>query len=64
MTHARLTNGMRALLAALLALVALTATFSPTMAQQTGGDNIRVALVADGQPVAGKDLDLGAPFRS
>ena len=62
MTHARLTNGMRALLAALLALVALAATFSPAVGQQTGGDNIRVALVADGQPVAGKTWTLALHF--
>ena len=64
MTHARLTKELRALLAALRMLIGVIVTFSPAQAQAqtTGGDNIRVTLVADGEPVAGKAWTLALHF--
>ena len=62
MTHARLTNRMRALLVALLGLIALAGSGAPARAQPSGGDNIRVTLVADGKPVAGKPWTLALHF--
>ena len=59
MIRARLTNGMQVLLAA---LVALTFALCPAQAQPMGGDNIRVTLVADGKPVAGKPWTLALHF--
>ena len=62
MIHARPTNAMRILLAALLALIGLAAGASPAGAQPVGGNNIRVALVADGTPVAGKTWTVALHF--
>lgn len=58
MTHARLIDGLRALAALLVALLASL----PVQAQQIGGQNIRVALVADGKPVPGKTWTVSLHF--
>ena len=63
MIHARLTNATRPVLEGLLlALIALAGAFFPAQAQPNGGDNIRVTLVADGRPVAGKPWTLALHF--
>lgn len=58
MTHARLMDGLRALAALLWVLVAAV----PALAQQIGGENIRVALVADGKPVPGETWTVALHF--
>lgn len=58
MTHARLMDGLRALAALLWVLVAAV----PALAQQIGGQNIRVALVADGKPVPGETWTVALHF--
>lgn len=58
MTHARLMDGLRALVALLLVLMAAV----PALAQQIGGENIRVALVADGKPVPGETWTVALHF--
>lgn len=58
MTHARPTILLRSLL--LFWLVA--AAWIPALAQPVGGNNIRVALVADGPPVPGKTWTFALHF--
>ena len=58
MTHARPTILVRAMLALLLALAA----WLPAQAQQSGGNNMRVTLVADGPPMPGQTWTLALHF--